>query len=55
MSDETGERDDEVTVDEQGAVVNQLGEPVQAAKAAQERKRWEAWRKVTPVGRWDWQ
>jgi hypothetical protein len=48
MSDETGERDDDVTVDEQGAVVNRIGDVVQDATAAQiarERARHKAWMK----------
>lgn len=45
MDTETGERDDEVTVDETGTIVNYLGEPVQLEQAAKERASYEAWRK----------
>lgn len=45
MDSETGERDDEVTVDERGTIVNYLGEPVKLDQAAKERASYEAWRK----------
>lgn len=49
MSDETGERDD-VTVDEKGAIVNDIGFIVQGdadeARIARERASYEAWQKA---------
>lgn len=49
MGDETGERDD-VTVDEQGAIVNDIGFMVQGtadeAQIAKERTSYEAWQKA---------
>ena len=45
MDSETGERDDEVTVDERGTIVNYLGEPVPLDQVERERANYEAWRK----------
>lgn len=48
MQDETGEREDAITVDEQGCVVNTdwRSEPSKdEQRAAREREMYEAWRK----------